>query len=260
MVGGSDGCLANLGAGAVNPGDAVGSIGTSGAVRVVAKSPYTDRKARAFCYALTKYLYVSGGAVNSGGVVLRWFRDAFGADPTSGGATYDQLIAEGSVIPPGADGLVFLPYLTGERSPHWNANAKGLFFGVQLHHTRSHFSRAVLEGIVYGLYSVGKIIEEISGPIRVIYANGGFTQSSFWVQMLADVFNRRVVVSEESVHDAAKGAYIIAMNALERLSKFESDEVESAKVVYEPNESVHGLYMKNFELFNRLYDRIKDEF
>lgn len=258
VVGGSDGCLANVGAGAVTPGDAAVSIGTSGAIRMAAGIPQTDSKARTFCYMLTSNLFVVGGAVNSGGVVFRWYRDNFGPGSESG--AYDMLTAEASTIQPGADGLLFLPYLAGERAPHWNASAKGLFFGVQMHHTKAHFTRAVLEGIVYGIYSVGKALEELAGPIQTIRANGGFAHSPFWVQLLADVFNKRVVVSKESVQDAAKGAYIVALNALGQMAGFTVADDKSAKTVYEPAVDAHHAYMKNFDLFERLYHRVKDEF
>ena len=260
VVGGSDGCLANLGAGAVHPGDAAVSIGTSGAVRMVAETPQTDNKARTFCYVLTNRMFVLGGAVNSGGVIFRWYRDNFGKGTVPDTEAYQQLITEASVIPPGADGLLFLPYLAGERAPHWNAHAKGMFFGLQLHHTRAHFSRAVLEGIIYGLYSVGQALEELAGPIRVIHANGGFAQAPFWVQLLADVFNKRVMVSKESVQDPAKGAYIVAMHALRHMSEFEVPDDVSDNIIYEPDIRNHYRYMENFERFNRLYDKVKDEF
>lgn len=260
VVGGSDGCLANLGAGAVRPGDAAVSIGTSGAIRIAADAPRTDHLARTFCYVLTNRLFIVGGAVNSGGVIFRWYRDTFGPDSVPEKEAYQRLMTEASGVQPGADGLLFLPYLAGERAPHWNAGAKGLFFGVQLHHTRAHFTRAVLEGIIYGLYSVGKVLEELSGPIKVIHANGGFAQAPFWVQLLADVFNKRVVVSKESVQDAAKGAYMVVMNALGKTAGFEVVDNLSAKMIYEPEVGAHHRYMENFELFNRLYDRVKDEF
>ena len=260
VVGGSDGCLANLGAGAVNPGEAAVTIGTSGAIRMASEVPQTDPKARTFCYMLTNRLFVVGGAVNSGGMVFRWYRDNFDLDSDSGQEAYQRLIAEASSVPPGADGLLFLPYLAGERAPHWNADAKGVFFGVQLHHTKAHFTRAVLEGIVYGLYSVGMALEEAAGPIKVIHANGGFARDSRWVQLLADVFNKRVLVSDEGVQDAAKGAYMVVLNALDKTHGFDVADSQSRHMIYEPDVQAHHRYMESFALFGRLYDRLKDEF
>ncbi|WP_257668539.1 gluconokinase [Parapedobacter tibetensis] len=258
VIGGSDGCLANLGGGATHPGDAAVTIGTSGAIRTMSDLPQTDHKARTFSYVLTHELFVLGGAVNSGGVVLQWYRENFGPIATPEEEAYRMLIDEAASVPAGAAGLVFLPYLAGERAPHWNAEAKGMFFGVQLHHRKAHFTRAVIEGIVYGIYSVGKALEELAGPIKTIHANGGFARSSVWVQVLADVFNKRVLV-HESVESAAKGAYLVVLKALGKISGF-GDVETSVMEVFEPNPAAHQVYMENFGLFERLYDKIKDEF
>lgn len=260
IVGGSDGCLANLGAHAMAPGDAAVSIGTSGAIRMGYGSPVTDPKARTFSYVLTDELFVLGGAVNSGGVVLRWYQENFGATGLSDEGAYERLAREAAAVPVGAGGLVFLPYLAGERAPHWNAKAKGLFFGVQMHHGKAHFTRAVFEGVVYGIYSVAKVLEEIAGPIHIIRANGGFARSPFWVQLLADVFNKQVLVGGESVEDAAKGAYIVALKALGMVADFGAVEDESARDTYYPDLGRHRVYMESFSLFERLYDRVKEEF
>ncbi|MFC3198988.1 gluconokinase [Parapedobacter deserti] len=260
IVGGSDGCLANLGAGAVAPGDAVVTIGTSGAIRMLSGSPKTDHKARTFSYVLTEELFVLGGAVNSGGMVLRWYKDHFGVGGIDGDQTYSSLAEEAAAVPAGADGLVFLPYLAGERAPHWNADAKGLFFGIQMHHRKAHFTRAVFEGITYGLYSVGKVLEEIAGPVGVLHANGGFARSPLWTQLLADVFNKQVLV-RESVEAAAKGAFLVTLKALGRIASFDKaiGNLTSGEI-FMPNARQHRAYMENFRLFERLYDRVKDEF
>lgn len=259
ILGGSDGCLANLGEQALQ-GDAVATIGTSGAIRMLTDSPQTDERARTFSYVLTKNLHIVGGAVNSGGVILRWYKENVGSRTTATSEeTYDALAEEASTVPAGADGLVFLPYLAGERAPHWNAAAKGVFFGVQLHHRKAHFTRAVFEGIIYGLFSVGKVLAEIAGPIHTIHANGGFVRSPFWVQLLADVFNSKVAVGE-GVESAAKGAYMVVLKALGLIAAFEDLGNFSTQNVYHPNSEAHLVYMERFGLFERLYDKIKDEF
>jgi len=265
VIGGSDGCLANLGVNAIKPGDAAVTIGTSGAIRVMTNKPNTDTKARIFSYLLTEDKFVLGGAVNNGGVILRWFKENFADEEVSdalkdGTDVYDALIKKAATIPPGSDGLVFLPYLMGERAPHWNTNVKGVFFGMQLLHTKAHFIRAVLEGIIFGIYSVGKVLEETTGDINVIFANGGFAKSSDWVQMLADVFNKKVLIAE-SYESAALGAAIVAFKALGIIDRFE-DIGRLVPIVDEltPNLINHHVYMKNFALFERLYEKLKDEF
>lgn len=260
IIGGSDGCLANLGAYAVVPGDAAVTIGTSGAIRMLSDLPRTDPKARTFSYVLTEKLFVLGGAVNNGGMVLRWYRENFGPAEINEDQAYRVLAEEASTAAPGAAGLIFLPYLAGERAPHWNAKAKGLFFGIQMHHQKAHFARAIFEGVIYGIYSVGKVLEEIAGPINVIHANGGFARSPFWIQLLADVFNKQVLV-RENVEGAAKGAYFVALKAMDKIACFEDAPGKASAVKsYTPDVQKHRIYMENFGLFERLYDKIKDEF
>src|SRR5690606_35349777 len=128
---------------------------------------------------------------------------------------------------------------------HWNAEAKGLFFGVQMHHRRSHFTRAVFEGIVFGVYSVGNVLDEIAGPIQVIHANGGFARAPFWVQLLADVFNKQVIVHDH-VESAAQGAYMTVLKALGMLSDLSEFEDGSPKKIYKPDVKNHRIYMENF--------------
>lgn len=265
IIGGSDGCLANLGANAVKPGDAAVTIGTSGAIRVIANKPKNDTKERIFSYMLTSDIYVLGGAVNSGGGTLKWFKDNFATSETEEAAQksmdiYDLLTEKAAVVPPGSEGLVFLPYLMGERAPHWNAQAKGVFFGVALLHSKAHFIRAVMEGIIYGIYSVGKALEETTGEINIIHANGGFAKSPLWVQILADVFNKQVMVTE-SIEGSALGAAIVGMKALDIIDSFEEvGDLVPIKGTYTPNLQNHYTYRESFALFERLYDRLKDEF
>ncbi|MGV3588092.1 MAG: gluconokinase, partial [Adhaeribacter sp.] len=218
IIGASDGCLANLGAGATVPGRAALTIGTSGAIRVTAPQPAADPQQRLFSYILTENQYVVGGAVNNGGIILRWFRDNFAeAEKTEaqrlGVDPYEILSKEAAAVPAGSEGLLFVPYLLGERAPIWDAQARGLFFGVSITHTNAHFLRAVFEGIVFGIYQVGQALTETTGPIEVIYASGGFARSPFWVQLVADIFNKKVILAE-TVESSAWGAAMLALQAL----------------------------------------------
>lgn len=259
VVGGSDGCMANLGTSATAPGDAAVTIGTSGAVRMTSRMPVTDGRGRTFSYILTRNRFVLGGAVNNGGVALQWFKDTFGAGEEGGAEGYDTMARQAETVSAGAEGLIFLPYLAGERAPHWNAEAKGLFFGVQMHHKKAHFTRAVYEGVMYGLYSVGKVLEEIAGSIRIIHASGGFARTPLWVQMLADMFNKPVLV-HHNVEGGARGAYITVRKALGYLDEFEHFADCAPKQHYMPVAAHHRIYMENFGRFERLYEKIKDEF
>lgn len=265
IVGASDGCLANLGSNAIKEGDASITIGTSGAIRVTADNPKSDPKERIFSYILNQEKYILGGPVNNGGVIFRWFRDNFAQlevkqalemnlDP------YTLLTKKASLVSPGSEGLIFLPYLLGERAPHWNANAKGTFFGIQMQHSHAHFIRALMEGIIFGLYSVGKALEETTGEINTIYVNGGFVRSPIWVQILCDIFNKKVVVTE-SFESSALGAAVIGMKAVGLIESIEAvSQMVPVLETYTPNPNNHMVYMQNFAVFERLYAKLKDEF
>lgn len=265
VVGASDGCLANLGVNAIKKAAAALTIGTSGAIRVISDKPKSDAKERVFSYILTEDHYVLGGPVNNGGVILRWFRDNFSNDLIEVAKTlevdaYDLVIEEAKKVEPGAKGLIFLPYLLGERAPHWDASSKGVFFGVNITHKREHFIRAVMEGILYGLYNVAQALEETVGDIDTIYATGGFVRSEYWVQILADIFNKNIVIAE-SYESSCLGAAVLAMKHLGIIASVE--EVKNFVPIsktFTPNKDNHNSYIKNYEIFLRLYEKLKDEF
>src|SRR5688572_13749286 len=162
IVGSSDGCLATLGAGVWEGRKATITIEDSGAVRVIGKKVLNDKQQRFFNYLLTENCYVSGGPTNSGGVIFEWFAKQFGdfQNPYDLEYTMSELIAVAGKVSAGSDGLIFLPYLLGERAPIWDANARGVYFGVNIKHERKHFVRAVIEGILFEVYSIGKILKE----------------------------------------------------------------------------------------------------
>jgi len=231
VVGASDGVLANLGVGAISPDIAAITLGTSGAVRRVIGQPKTAPSTQLFCYALTEQQWVLGGAVNNGGIALQWTRDslvpysippeekeAAGTEPSA--STYERMNAMASTVPPGANGLIFHPYLLGERAPLWNAQARASFFGLGRQHSQAHLVRAVMEGVIYNMYIVFQALEEASGPIKKLRASGGFAQSVLWQQILADVFNRPIEVPTviESSALGAAGLAFVALGEWESLA------------------------------------------
>lgn len=201
VVGANDGALSNLGTDAIGPGEVAITIGTSGAMRAVVDRPLTDPEGRTFCYLLTENRWIVGGPVNNGGIAFRWVRDELAAAETEtakrlGIDSYDVLTRIAERVPPGSDGLIFHPFLTCERAPWWNASMRASFFGLAAHHRKKHMIRAVLEGVIYSLFSILPTVEALIGPTRTIKATGGFARSVLWRQMLADVFDREVVVPE----------------------------------------------------------------
>ena len=255
IIGSSDGCLANLGSSAIRPGETALTIGTSGAIRMTASAPEYDVRERIFSYILTERHYVCGGATNNGGNVIQWY-----IDKVLGGkaGSPDTWVKEADTVSPGCEGLVFLPYLRGERAPVWDADAKGVYFGIRSVHEQRHFMRAILEGVSYSLYQIGASLEETLGPIQHICASGGFTRSKTWLQMIADVFLKRVYVT--GIADAsAIGAAMMGFYALGILPDLEASAgLVKAVETYEPDAGRHVVYQENFRVFTELYSRLKD--
>ena len=265
IIGANDGCLANLGVGAIEKGNLSVTIGTSGAIRAVINKPFVEEGLRTFCYLLTENHFVVGGATNNGAIILEWLQKKILTSlvPTEGGQTLLRLAELSTMaekVSPGSEGLIFLPYLLGERAPIYNPAAKGMYFGITINHTQAHFIRAAMEGISYAVYSIGKIISENIQQVDTIFVSGGFAHSKVWVQMIADVFGKKVILNE-TVESSAFGAAVIGWKALNLIDKIEKaldfiHPIES----FEPDLEKHKIYMKNFEKYERLYKKLKDEF
>ena len=202
------------------------TIGTSGAIRAVVDRPLTDPDGRTFCYLLTPRHWVVGGPINNGGIVFRWVRDELAAAETEtakrlGIDAYEALTHIAARAPAGCEGLLFHPFLTGERAPWWNARMRASFFGLAVHHRKEHMIRAVLEGVIFSLHSILPAVESLVGPTQTIKATGGVARSGLWRQMMADVFDREVVVPDE-FESSCLGAAIIALYALGEVDSIEA--------------------------------------
>lgn len=265
VIGASDGVLSNLGVNAIDPGVVAITIGTSGAIRAVTNQPVTDPKGRIFCYALTEKHWVVGGPVNNGGMTFRWVRDELasaevetakrlGIDP------YEVLTRIANRVSPGSDGLIFHPYLAGERAPLWNANARGSFFGLGLHHKKEHMVRAVLEGVILNLYSVMLALQEMIGIPNKIQATGGFARSELWRQMMADIFNQEVIVPE-SFESSCLGAIILGMYALGKIDDFSIvSEWVGSTYTHQPNEENIEIYQDLIPIFIQVSSALEGEY
>ncbi len=257
IIGASDGVLSNLGVGAISPGLVAVTVGTSGAVRAVVDRPMTDPQERLFCYPLTEHHWVIGGAVNNGGIALRWVRDQLADAEVAtakrlGQDVYSLLTLMAGAVPPGSEGLLFHPYLMGERSPLWNANARASFFGLSVKHTKSHLVRSVLEGIVYNLYLVLKALEDFAGPATLIQATGGFAESALWRQMMADIFNREVTIPEH-YESSCLGAAVLGLYALGRVPSLDAVSTMIGETYrHQPIPENVRAYQKILPVFERL--------
>jgi gluconokinase len=265
VAGASDGVLANLGSGAFEPGVWAVSIGTSGAVRAVTPEPLTDPEGRLFCYALKEDFWVVGGAINNGGIMFRWVRDTLatleaeegrrlGLDP------YDHLTRLAATVPAGSEGLIFLPFLAGERAPYWNANARGVFFGLSLAHKKNHMIRAVLEGVMYRIHSVAEALEGLIGKPGEIRASGGFARSEFWRQMLADVVGTPLSVPD-AIEASGLGAAQLGLFAMGEVKDFTGiHEWVKAGTRHEKQQGPHETYKRLTPIYQKVYHQLSREF
>jgi len=261
ITGSSDGCMATLGAGVWGEGKATVTIEDSGAMRVVGKEILKDDKQRFFNYVLTEDYYVSGGPTNNGGVIFEWFAKQFGDFKYAYDIEncIDELINDASKVAAGSDGLLFLPYLLGERAPIWNANARGVYFGLNINHEQKHFVRATIEGILYEIYSIGKTLEE-HRSIKSLSVNGSFATIPFCSQLIADIFNKPVGIGKNT-SSVGLGTFLLSatnMGIYKNLDEA-AKSVEFAET-FKPNHQNNATYKKYVDIFEKLSTRFDAEF
>ena len=244
VAGAGDQAAGAVGMGIVEPGNVSATIGTSGVVFAATSSPVVEPRGRihTFCHAIPGRWHVMG-VTQGAGLSLRWFRDQFG-----GGASYDALMKEAVQAPAGADGLLWAPYLMGERTPHLDPNARGALVGLTAQHTRAHVIRAILEGVAFSLRDTFTIFRELSVPVKSIRLGGGGARGSLWQQMQADIYGTPVdlVAAEEG---AAYGAALLAGVGAGAWRSVEA-ACETAVHVAKRVEPI----TKNVELMNRRYE------
>jgi gluconokinase len=261
VAGAGDGPLANLGVGAVRPGVAACSIGTSGALRLVVEEPVVDPKGRVFCYALTPGRWVVGGAINNGGVVLRWAADALAPDLDGEDDNAAQALVElAERAPAGCEGLIMLPYLLSERAPHWSPLPRGAYVGLTRAHRREHLVRAALEGVCQQLALVLDSMRDAGSEIREVRATGGFARSDLWRRILAGALG--MPVAFPAGHEgSAFGAALLGMEALGLVESIDvaADLVRIEDVV-EPDPEEAEAYAAALPVFAGLYDALEPSF
>jgi gluconokinase len=258
VVGAGDGPLANLGLGAVGPGVAACSIGTSGALRVMVDEPAVDELGRVFCYALTEDRWVVGGAINNGGVVLDWVGDALA--PDLGDGAQERLLELASRAPVGSGGLVVLPYLLSERAPHWSAVPRGAYVGLGRGHRREHLVRAALEGVGQQLALVLASMRGAGLVVDEVRATGGFTRSDVVRQLLADVLG--LPIGLPAGHEGSSfGAALLGMEALGIIDSIDvaADLVHMEEVV-RPDRDAAATYAELLQVHSQIYDALLPAF
>ncbi|MCW3839188.1 gluconokinase [Micromonospora yasonensis] len=258
VVGAGDGPLANLGLGAVHPGEVACSIGTSGAMRVMVERPGVDPLGGVFCYALTEQRWVVGGAINNGGIVLQWSGEALA--PELGEHAEEELLALAAKAPVGSGGLIMLPYLLSERAPHWSALPRGAYVGLTHGHRREHLVRAALEGVCQQLALVLASVRAAGNEVHEVRASGGFARSPLWRQILADALG--MPVRFPAGHEGSSfGAALLGMQALGMISSIDvaADLVRIQETV-RPDPAAAATYAALLPLFSELYDALVPTF
>ena len=263
VIGATDGVLVNVGIGAVTPGQLSCTIGTSGAIRMLTEKPRMDEKRRTWCYNLTDDMWVAGGAINNGGIILRWMRDRIchlhgtqmeqlDVDP------YDLMTMKAKHVPPGSGGLILMPFFTGERAPYWNSDLRGAFIGLSLNHSRSYMIRATMEGICYSLLCVLEALREFE-TVSSIRVSGSFTKSELWLQILADVLGEDISLPTNS-EGAAFGAAVLGFIADGTLSSIK-DTASLVKVeeIYKAKADHRVVYEKLFSIYSSLYEAMQGD-
>ncbi len=250
--GGADNACSAAGVGAVIPGEAVSSWGTSGTVLAPTAQPRVDPKLRAhtFCHVAPNVWYVMGVVLSAGGA-FAWYRDQCARDLTDADQRDAVLTAEAATVPPGAEGVTFLPYLQGERTPHRDASLRAAFLGLSLAHSRAHMTRAVLEGVCFALRDSLEILKELGLAPTFLLLTGGGAKSAFIRQLQADVFGLPVT----TVNREEGGAYGAALLAAVGAGAF--PDLQSAaqrtltrQALAQPNPEIHRVYDPIYHRFH----------
>jgi len=260
VAGAGDQAAGAVGMGIVRAGTVSATIGTSGVVFAATESPAMDPKGRVhtFCHAVPGRWHVMG-VTQAAGLSLRWFRDLLRG--TSANLSYDDLTREAATVPPGSGGVLWSPYLMGERTPHLDPNARATFTGLSASHNRAHLTRALLEGVAFSLKDTFSLFDEMRVPVRNVRLGGGGARSSLWRQIQADVYAHEVEIlaAEEG---AAYGAALLAGVG----AKFWKSVDKACDAVIEVQQRVHPdpaavkTLTIQYEDFRKLYPALKPLF
>jgi gluconokinase len=253
----SDGPLANIGVGGVH-GDVAVTLGTSGAVRVLADEPILDAKARTFCYCADDTHYVVGGPTSAAGASLDWIFNLLLYEFPKG-ERFTHAAALAAEIKPGAQGLVVLPFFAGERAPYWNSALRGAFDALDLAHDRRTILRAAFESVVFGVYAVYDVLRELVGPANRLLLSGGLTKAPLMRQLLADVFGVQAV----QPHEQEASAFGAALLAAQAVGLVEDARAAAHAAGYDdptqPNTSLSATYGAAFAKYRRYVDAHLDQ-
>ena len=260
VAGGLDAACGTLGAGVINAGQTQEQGGQAGGMSCCIDKYNADKRLILSYHVVPDKWLLQGGTVGGGGI-MRWFEGEFGeAERLSRDkSSFVLLDDKASEIPAASDGLIFLPYMAGERSPIWDTNAKGVYYGLDYSKTKAHMIRASLEGVAFSLKHNLDIAESTGAVINELYATGGAANSRLWTQIKADVTGKKMIVPS-SDNSATLGAAILAGVGTGVFGSFEQAVSKTVKIsrVQEPDVKKYTVYDKNYKLYLKLYEKLKD--
>ena len=258
MAGGGDQAAQAVGVGAVEPGIVGLTVGTSGVVFATTPSALVEPEGRlhAFCHAVPGMWHFMGVMLSAAGS-LQWYRDTLAKE-----MSFDDLLKEAELVPAGSDGLQFLPYLTGERTPHPDPLARGAFIGLTVRHGRAHMTRALLEGVSFGLKDSFTLIQNAGlGAITQVRASGGGTKGALWRQIMASVLEAELV-TVNTTEGAAYGAALLAGVGAGAWSDVPTACRASIKITgsTQPDPAQSDVYRSSYSIYRDLYPALKSTF
>ncbi len=255
VAGAGDQAAGAVGMGIVSPGTVSATIGTSGVVFAATDRPALDSRGRVhtFCHAVPGRWHVMG-VTQAAGLSLRWFRDTLTVNSSGLAESYDHLTAEAAKVPPGSDGLLWTPYLMGERTPHLDGSARGALVGLTASHTRGHIVRAILEGVAFSLRDTFTLFNEMSVPVQSIRLGGGGARSPLWRQIQADVYGHTVEIVEAE-EGAAYGAALLAAVGAGVWTSVDAACAASVRVAsrIDPQPAAVSTLRASYAAFRRIY-------
>jgi len=260
VAGAGDQAAGAVGLGVVKPGAVHATIGTSGVVFAATDRPALDPQGRlhSFCHAIPGRWHVMG-VTQSAGLSLRWFRDTFGAKAGDSRDPYERLTEEAAAVPAGCDGVLWAPYLMGERTPHLDPYARAALIGLAANHGRGHVIRAIMEGVAFSLRDSLSIFAEMNVPVERIRLGGGGGRSLLWRQIQADVFGR-AVETLQAEEGAAYGAALLAGVGARVWSDADEACQQAVRVGarIEPNPTIAAIMDRLYERYRRIYPALRE--
>jgi len=262
VIGAGDGICASVGAGCIKPGTVYNYIGSSSWIGITSEKPVYDVKMRTMTWAHTVPGYVNPiGTMQTAGTSYSWLKNEICKIETKealekGVSPYEIINDEIEKSPPGARGILFLPYLLGERTPHWNPNARGAFIGITVGHKREDLLRAVMEGVTYNLNTIVNIFKNYV-PIDSMIVIGGGAKGKVWCQMMADIYGVKILKPNYLEEATSMGAAVIGgvgvgeFKSFDAINKFIKIESE-----YDPDPSKREIYNKTYQVFLHSYEAL----